>query len=230
VNRVALITGASRGLGRALATALAERGWILLIDARGGESLAEVAGQLAQRTTVRAIAGDLAHPGHRKDLAKAASGEGRLDLLVNNASVLGTSPLPSLAEYPLEDFREVLEVNLTSQLGLVQALLPLLRASRGRIIDITSDAAIEAYPGWGGYGAAKAGFEQLSRVLAAEEPGVRVYWADPGDMNTRMHQDAYPGEDISDRPPPEDSVPGLMRLIEDDLPSGRYRVKEFGQR
>src|SRR5205807_3638671 len=224
--RTALITGASRGLGRALARALAERGWRLVIDARGVTELEAVADELSARTDVVAIAGDVSDESHREALVDAAGG-GRLDLLVNNASLLGPSPQPTLAEYDLDTLARVYDVNVIGPLRLTQLALPLLRASAGHIINVTSDAAVEGYEGWGGYGSSKAAFEQWSRVLAAEEPAVRVWWVDPGDMNTRMHQEAFPGEDISDRPPPEASAPGLLALIDRDPPSGRYRVADL---
>ncbi len=221
---VALITGASRGLGRALAAALAERGWQLVLDARGAEALAQVRDGLTG--TVVAIAGDVSEESHRRELVDAAERFGGLDLLVNNASLLGPSPQPSLADYPLEALDEVYRVNVFAPLRLVQLALPLLQRSGGRILNITSDAAVEGYEGWGGYGSSKAALEQLSNVLAAEHPDLRVYWVDPGDMNTQMQQEAFPGEDISDRPPPEDSVPGLLELIEGDAHSGRYQARE----
>ena len=224
--RTALITGASRGLGRALARALAERGWRLVIDARGVTELEAVADELRDRTDVVAVAGDVSDESHRQALVDATGG-GRLDLLVNNASLLGPSPQPTLAEYDLDTLTRVYDVNVFAPLRLTQLALPLLRASAGHIINVTSDAAVEGYEGWGGYGSSKAALEQWSRVLAAEEPAVRVWWVDPGDMNTRMHQEAFPGEDISDRPPPEASVPGLLALIDRDPPSGRYRVADL---
>jgi NAD(P)-dependent dehydrogenase (short-subunit alcohol dehydrogenase family) len=224
----AIITGASRGLGLALARALADRGWNLVLDARGAEALEEVATELSGTTTVRAIPGDVADEGHRRQLVKAAEELGGPDLLVNNASLLGPSPQPRLADYPLDDFRAVYEVNVTAPLALIQMALPLLRQSpQGRILNITSDAGVEGYEGWGGYGSSKAALEQLSKVLAAEVPELKVWWVDPGDMNTQMQQEAYPEEDVSDRPPPEDSVPGLLRLLDEDLPSGRYQAKEM---
>ena len=224
--RTALITGASRGLGRALARALSERGWRLVIDARGVTELEAVADELRGRTDVVAIPGDVSDEGHRRALIDAAGG-GRLDLLVNNASLLGPSPQPTLADYDLDTLARVYDVNVFAPLRLTQLALPLLRASAGHIINVTSDAAVEGYEGWGGYGSSKAAFEQLSRVLAAEEPAVRVWWIDPGDMNTRMHQEAFPGEDISDRQPPEAVVPGLLELIDRDPPSGRYRAADL---
>ena len=221
----AIVTGASRGLGLALAGALAERGWRLVIDGRDGVALEQAAARLRARTEVVAIAGDVADPWHRRALVEAA---GRVDLLVNNASSLGPSPLPPLAGYPLDQLEQVLRVNAVAPLALTQLALPAL-AEGARIVNVTSDAAVEAYEGWGGYGASKAALEQLSAVLAAEHPELRVYAVDPGDMNTRMHQDAFPGEDISDRPPPEASVPGLLALIEGDLPSGRYTARALAE-
>src|SRR5438067_8071194 len=224
--RTALITGASRGLGRALARALAERGWRLVLDARGATDLEAVADQLSARTDVVAVFGDVGDEEHRRGLIDAVGG-GRLDLLVNNASLLGPSPQPSLAEYDLDVLRAVYDVNVFGPLRLTQLALPLLRASAGHIINVTSHAAVEGYEGWGGYGSSKAAFEQWSRVLAAEEPAVRVWWVDPGDMNTRMHQEAFPGEDISDRQPPEAVVPALLELIDRDPPSGRYQAADL---
>jgi NAD(P)-dependent dehydrogenase (short-subunit alcohol dehydrogenase family) len=169
--------------------------------------------------------GDVTDPAHRAELVAAAERLGGVDLVVNNASTLGTSPLPRLDTLPLDTFRRTLDVNVVAPLALVQATLPSLRSRHGRIINITSDAGVEGYETWGGYGSSKAALEQLSNVLAAEEPDVRVYWVDPGDMRTEMHQDAFPGEDISDRPPPDDSVPGLLELIDGDRPSGRYAAR-----
>ncbi len=221
--RTALITGASRGLGRALARSLADDGWALVIDARTPGDLAVVTHELAGRTTVVAVPGDVADERHRAALADAARRLGGLDVVVHNASTLGPSPQPRLAEYPLDAYERVWAVNVAAPLRLTQLVLPLLRP-RGRVLAVTSDAAVEAYEGWGGYGSSKAALEALFAVLAAEHPDLRVYRVDPGDMNTRMHQEAFPGEDISDRPPPEDSVPGLRALIDGDLPSGRYRA------
>jgi NAD(P)-dependent dehydrogenase (short-subunit alcohol dehydrogenase family) len=221
---VALLTGASRGLGLALARALAGRGWRLIVDARDPGPLEAARAELAERTQVVALAGDVADPAHRRALV-AAAGD-RLDALVNNASLLGPSPQPPLADYPLDVLERVLQVNAVAPLALIQLALPLLPPG-GRIVNVTSDAAVEAYEGWGGYGAAKAALEQLTRVLAAEHPGLRVYAVDPGDMNTRMHQEAFPGEDISDRPPPEASVPGLLALLEGDVPSGRHLARDL---
>ncbi len=224
MTRTAIVTGASRGLGLALARALAERGWRLVIDARDEADLERARAALAEQTEVVAIAGDVADSWHRAALVDAA-GE-RIHMLVNNASTLGVSPLPALAEYPALAFEKVLRVNAVAPLVLMQIVLPRMPAG-GRILNITSDAAVEAYEGWGGYGASKAALEQLSAVLAAERPDLRVYAVDPGDMNTRMHQEAFPGEDISDRPPPEESVPGLLALVEGDVPSGRHRAAQL---
>jgi NAD(P)-dependent dehydrogenase (short-subunit alcohol dehydrogenase family) len=220
---LAIITGASRGLGLALARALADRGWALVLDARGASDLESVERELGELTEVTAIPGDVTDPAHRRDLV-AAAGE-QIDLLVNNASALGPSPQPALTQYPLEELERVYRVNVFAPLALVQLALPRL-VDGARILNITSDAAVEPYEGWGGYGSSKAALEQLSRILGAEHPELRVYAVDPGDMRTRMHQEAFPGQDISDRPPPEESVPGLLALIDDRPPSGRYRARD----
>jgi NAD(P)-dependent dehydrogenase (short-subunit alcohol dehydrogenase family) len=224
-NPIALVTGASRGLGLALASALAREGYSLIIDARDGEALAKAAAEIGG--TVTAIPGDVTDPAHRAALARAADAAGGLDLLVNNAGTLGASPLPSLADYPVDELRTAFEVNVIAPVALTQLLLPVLRVRGGAVLNITSDAAVEAYAGWGGYGAAKAALEQASNVLAAEELTVRVWWADPGDLRTEMHQRAFPGEDISDRPLPSAVTPGFLRLIGERLPSGRYRAAEL---
>ena len=220
----AIVTGASRGLGLALARALATRRRSLVIDARGEQDLETARAELAAMTEVVAVAGDVTSESHRRALVAAAGDQ--VDLLVNNAGGLGPSPLPRLERYPLDRLEELYRVNTLAPLRLFQLALPLL-SSQAAILNITSDAAVEAYEGWGGYGSSKAALEQLTRVLAAEHPGLRVYSVDPGDMRTRMHQDAFPGEDISDRPPPEQSVPGLLALIDGELPSGRYRASEL---
>jgi NAD(P)-dependent dehydrogenase (short-subunit alcohol dehydrogenase family) len=218
-----IVTGASRGLGLALTRALAERGWSLVVDARDGGTLERAVSDL---DGVVALPGDVADPGHRRRLVELA-GE-PIDLLVNNASVLGATPLPPLADYPLADLRGVYEVNVFAPLALVQLALP--RFSDGaRVLNISSDAAEEAYEGWGGYGSSKAALAQLTAVLGAENPSFRVYTVDPGDMRTQMQQEAFPGDDISDRPPPDSSVPGLLALIEGDLPSGLYRARDVVQ-
>ena len=216
----AIVTGSSRGLGLALTRALVARGWTVVVDARDGTALERV---VAGLDGVVALAGDVADAEHRRRLV-AAAGE-PIDLLVNNASVLGPSPQPALADYPLEELRRVYEVNVVAPLALVQLALPHL-APGARIVNVTSDAAVEAYETWGGYGSSKAALAQLTAVLAVEHPDLRAYAIDPGDMNTQLHQEAYPGEDISDRPPPEESVPGLLALVEGDLPSGLYRAHD----
>jgi NAD(P)-dependent dehydrogenase (short-subunit alcohol dehydrogenase family) len=223
---LAIITGASRGLGLALARALAHRGWALVLDARGAPDLEAVARELEELTEVTAIPGDVSDPAHRRELV-AAAGE-RIDLLVNNASLLGPSPQPALAEYPLDELERVYRVNVFAPLALVQLALPRL-VDGARILNITSDAAVEPYEGWGGYGSSKAALEQLSAILGAEHPELGVYAVDPGDMRTRMHQEAFPGEDISDRPLPEETVPGLLALVDKGPPSGRYRAKEVAR-
>lgn len=197
-----------------------------MLDARGGEALQAAAEELSPKTQVVAVTGDVADESHRAELVEAARALGGPDLLVNNASILGPSPQPRLADYPLDDFRAVYEVNVTAPLALIQLALPLLTQSpQGGILNVTSDAGVEGYEGWGGYGSSKAALEQLSNVLAAEHPELQVWWVDPGDMNTQTLQEAYPGEDVSDRPPPEESVPGILRLIDDDAPSGRYQAR-----
>jgi NAD(P)-dependent dehydrogenase (short-subunit alcohol dehydrogenase family) len=228
-TRTAIVTGASRGLGLALARELAALGWNLVVDARNADALAAAHATFAVPGHTVAVPGDVADPAHREALIAAAWDMGGLDLLVNNASALGPSPLPPLAEIDLAAFEAVLRTNTVAPLALIQEALPLLDARGGRILNVTSDAAVEGYEGWGGYGASKAALEQLSNVLAAEHPGLRVYWVDLGDMRTQMHQDAFPGEDISDRPPPEESVPGLLVLIEGDQPSGRYQARSLAE-
>jgi NAD(P)-dependent dehydrogenase (short-subunit alcohol dehydrogenase family) len=223
-QRTALITGASRGLGLALARALAEEGWALIVDARGEAALEGASAELSGRTSVISIPGDVSDAGHRNALAEAAREAGGLDALVNNASILGPSPQPALLDYPLGVLEEVYRTNTLAPLALVQALREELKQD-ARVINVTSDAAVEPYEGWGGYGSSKAALEQLSNILAAENPNLRVYRVDPGDMRTRMHQEAFPEEDISDRPLPEESVPGLLELITGDLPSGRYEAR-----
>jgi NAD(P)-dependent dehydrogenase (short-subunit alcohol dehydrogenase family) len=221
---VAIVTGASRGLGLALTQALAARGWRVVVDARDGSALRRATAHAAPADRVVALPGDVTDPAHRRALAEAAGP--RVDLLVNNASALGPSPRPSLAAFPPSALEDVLRVNVVAPLALAQLVLPRMPAG-GVVVNVTSDAAVEPYEGWGGYGASKAALEQLTAVLAAEHSDRRIYAVDPGDMRTAMHQDAYPGEDISDRPPPEDSVPGLLALITGDLPSGRYRAAEL---
>jgi NAD(P)-dependent dehydrogenase (short-subunit alcohol dehydrogenase family) len=220
----AIVTGASRGLGLALADQLVEAGWNVVIDARGAEALAAAEARLGDM--VISISGDITDATHRNALLAALPGD-KLDLLVNNAGILGPSPLPAVADFDPDALQAIFDVNVIAPLLLTQAALPLLRASRGIVLDVTSDAAVEAYPGWGGYGAAKAATEQLRNVLAAEEPDVTVWRVDPGDLRTEMHQLAFPGEDITDRPLPEEVAPGLLGLLFERPPSGRYRLTEF---
>ncbi|GAC1329580.1 MAG: SDR family oxidoreductase [Chloroflexota bacterium] len=223
-SRTALITGASRGLGLALARALADRQWTLILDARGVDALDAVRVELSGRTRVVALAGDVGNEAHRRALAAAAAETG-VDAIINNASTLGVTPLPPLLDYPIESLEEVYRVNVIAPLGVLQSVAPYLTRNAA-VVNVTSDAGIEAYEGWGGYGSSKAALEHLSAILATENPSLRVYWVDPGDMRTQMQQDAFPGEDISDRPVPEESVPGFLALIDGHLPSGRYQARE----
>lgn len=223
---VAIITGASRGLGLALATGLVEHGWQLVIDARDARALSAARDLLGG--DVLAVPGDITEPAHRDALRTAANELGGADLLVNNAGILGPSPQPALADYPMSVLRQVYEVNVLAPLALIQLVLPDLRERSGAVVNITSDAAVAVYPGWGGYGSAKAAIEQLSRVLAAEEPNIRTWAVDPGDLRTRMHQEAFPGEDISDRPLPVTVVPAFLKLVANRPASGRVRLTEVG--
>ncbi|WP_020573247.1 SDR family NAD(P)-dependent oxidoreductase [Actinopolymorpha alba] len=232
---VALVTGASRGLGLALAGGLADHGWSLVVDARSEEPLRDAAAEHGARVgsagEVVALAGSVTDPDHRAALVRAARDLGGLDLLVNNAGTLGPSPLPAMEKLGLAAYREILEVGVVAPLALTQLALAEFRGRQGAIVNITSDAAVEAYAGWGGYGSAKAAFEQWSSVLAVElseaREDVRVWWVDPGDLRTQMHQDAFPGEDISDRPLPHTVVPAFLRLIGERRPSGRYRAADL---
>jgi len=226
-SRTALVTGASAGLGRALATTLADRGWTLVVDARGADRLAEVAAELSRRTTVDAVPGSVTDPTHRAELATAVRRHGHLDLLVHNASELGGSPQPSLTDLESQTFHAVLETNVVAPAALTRELLPDLTAARGTVLAVSSDAAVEHYEGWGAYGASKAALDHLVGTFASEHPSLRWYAVDPGDMRTAMHQAAFPGEDISDRPLPETVVPALMRLLEAAPPSGRYRASDY---
>ncbi len=229
---VAIVTGASRGLGEALAAGLARAGWSLVIDGRERATLDAAAdvvrAQAGPGTHVVAVPGDITDGDHRHDLTGAALELGGVDLVVNNAGTLGAAPLPSLADYPLGALRVAFEVNVVAPLGLVQDALPLLLdAPHPRVLNVTSDAAVEAYEGWGGYGAGKAALEHLGAVLAVEFPALTVWSVDPGDLRTAMHQAAFPGDDISDRPEPATVVPGFLELIGSERPSGRYRAAEL---
>jgi NAD(P)-dependent dehydrogenase (short-subunit alcohol dehydrogenase family) len=222
---VALITGGSRGFGFALAEQLVGRTWRIVIDGRDADALNRAASRLGGG--VLALPGDISDPAHRKRLIDAVDGLGALDLLVNNASSLGPSPLPGLSRYPLDELEQVYRTNVLGPLAMMQSLLPNLKEVSGSIVNITSDAAVEAYEGWGGYGSSKAALDQITAVLGAEQKSVRIYSFDPGDMRTAMHQEAYPGEDISDRPEPEAIVPALLRLLNESPPSGRYRASDL---
>jgi NAD(P)-dependent dehydrogenase (short-subunit alcohol dehydrogenase family) len=229
---VAIVTGGSKGLGRALAAGLAERCWSIVSDARDAEDLGdaerELQSVLGDRGSVITIPGDVTYSAHRRELIRAAQNMGALDLLVNNASTLGTTPLPPLGRYEIDQLRRVFEVNAIAPLALVQdALTLLLRSANPRVLDVTSDVSVEPYQGWGAYGSSKAALDHLGAVLALEQPSLRVWTVDPGDMRTQMHQDAFPGEDISDLPPPESVVPALIRLVEGNAPSGRYRASDL---
>jgi NAD(P)-dependent dehydrogenase (short-subunit alcohol dehydrogenase family) len=226
MSRNILITGASRGLGLALARMLAQSGWQLIINGRSEERLENARAELVDFTKVIALPGDITDASHRQELAHAAQALGGLDAIINNAGILGASPQPSLLNYPLETLQNVYFTNVVAQLGVIQALQTQLK-ERAVIINVTSDAGVEPYEGWGGYGSAKAGLEQLTKILAAENPQWWVYSVDPGDMRTQMHQEAFPGEDISDRPLPEESVPGFLELLDGNLPSGRYQARSL---
>ena len=223
--KTALITGTSRGLGLALAQALAGRGWQLIIDGRNPATLHAAVDPLASQTNLIVLPGDVTQASHRRALAVAARSLGGLDAVINNAGILGPSPQPILRDYPLDRLAELYQVNVFAPLGVIQAVQAMLRPG-ATIINVSSDAGVEAYEGWGGYGSSKAALEQLSAVLAEENPDWRVYWVDPGDMRTQMHQEAFPHEDISDRPEPSASVPGFLALLEGNYPSGRYRARE----
>jgi NAD(P)-dependent dehydrogenase (short-subunit alcohol dehydrogenase family) len=226
ISPVAIVTGGSRGLGRAVAAAMLDRGWTVVTDARRADDLEATAAQLASPRLV-AIPGDVTEPAHRAALVAAATAAGPLQLLVNNASRLGPSPQPRLGDYPAADLHAVYTTNVFAPLALIQAALPALTDNRGVIVNVTSDAAVEPYEGWGGYGSSKAALDHVSAILAAENPGVGVYAFDPGDMRTEMHQAAFPGEDISDRAEPESVVPALLRLLDTRPASGRYRAHDL---
>lgn len=221
MSKTALITGASRGLGFALAKTLAHKGWNLIITGRGADALLTAQKELEKFTTVDAISGDIIDEIHLLQLPDRVAKFGGLDLIVNNASTLGVSPQPKLLAYPIEVIHSIFHTNVIAPLSLLQKLQNHLKPD-AQIINISSDAGVEAYEGWGGYGSSKAALEHLSATLAKENPQWKVYWVDPGDMRTQMHQDAFPGEDITDRPLAEASVPGFIKLIEGNYPSGRY--------
>jgi NAD(P)-dependent dehydrogenase (short-subunit alcohol dehydrogenase family) len=218
----AIVTGASRGLGYALAEALVVTGWRVVVDGRDATALRAAAAALGPPAV--AVPGDVTDAGHRRDLIAAADRIGGIALLVNNAGILGPSPQPPLARYPLDVLRQVYDVNVFAPLALAQLALHRLRTVGGALVNVTSDAAVEPYEGWGGYGSAKAAVEQAGRVLAVEEPAVRVWCVDPGDLRTRMHQEAFPGEDISDRPEPATVTPAFLRLLKERPASGRIRL------
>ncbi|HEU5143766.1 MAG TPA: SDR family oxidoreductase [Dermatophilaceae bacterium] len=227
----ALITGATQGLGRALAEALAARGWRLVITARSRRALDATAHELGSLTAVIPIAGDVTDADHRRQLVGAIHTLGELDLLVNNASTLGPTPLRRLRQLGASDLQEILAVDVVAPHALTHALLPVLERAGGAVVNISSDASVEHYETWGGYGAAKAALDHLSLTLAGEQPTIRVYAVDPGDMRTAMHQSAFPGEDIGDRPlPAEVAVPGILALLDAQAPSGRYRAAEAAER
>jgi NAD(P)-dependent dehydrogenase (short-subunit alcohol dehydrogenase family) len=223
MSKIAIVTGGSEGFGKAVAAELTGRTWTVLIDGRDAEGVKAAAGA----TGAVGVPGDVNDPEHRASLIEQARRRGGLDLLVNNASSLGSTPLPHLAVYPLDVLRQVLETNVIGPLALVQEALPLLRMRAGAVMNVTSDAAVEGYEGWGAYGASKAALEQLSRVLSAEETGIAVWWVDPGDMRTRMHQAAFPGEDISDRPLPQTVAPAVLELFHRRPPSGRIMLRDL---
>jgi NAD(P)-dependent dehydrogenase (short-subunit alcohol dehydrogenase family) len=222
----ALITGASIGLGRAVAFELARRGWILTIDARHAERLAGTASALSELTSVHAIPGDVADLAHRKELVAAVAAAGRLDLLINNASDLGGSPLPRLRDLGSAAYEQLLRTNVIAPQQLIRALLPSMHV-QSVIINISSDAGVDHYETWGGYGSSKAALDHQTMTWAAEEPDFRWYSLDPGDMRTAMHQEADPDEDISDLPEPETVAPIVVALVGSRLPSGRYRAAEL---
>ena len=224
--KTAIITGASRGLGLALARLLAEQNWKLIINARNAKKLYEVKKELEQKTEVIAISGDVRDEVHLLQFPENLEKWGHLDLIVNNASSLGASPQPHLLDYPIEAIHNIFHTNVIAPLSLLQKVKTYLH-NDSRIINISSDAAVEAYPGWGGYGASKAALDHLSAILAAENPQWKIYWVDPGDMRTQMHQEAFPGEDISDRPLPETTLPGFLRLIQGNVPSGRHSINSL---
>jgi NAD(P)-dependent dehydrogenase (short-subunit alcohol dehydrogenase family) len=218
-EQVALITGASRGLGREVARAYARLSLRLIVTARGAAALDEVTTELRQLTGVLALPGDVANAAHAERLVRLGLARfGHIDVLINNASELGPSPMPELVSLPVDEFERVLGTNVVAPLRLVQLVVPAMRArGGGLIVNVSSDAAVQAYPTWGGYGASKAALEHLSRVLAAEleGSGIRVAVVDPGDMDTAMHRAAEPSVDLSHLPGPDVAVPAFVRLLDD---------------
>ena len=229
---VAVISGASRGLGLELARYLADAGWRLVLTARGAEDLEKAVAGIGACAAVTVLAGSVVDDDHRAELAHAAAELGGADLLINNASTLAGydlegAPMPTIAQFPLVGLLETFEVNVLGPLALTQLLLPQLRLKHGRVINISSDAAVEPYAGWGGYGASKAALDHASAILAKEESDVTVWSVDPGDMRTQMHAEAFPGEDISDRPLPATVVPAFRRLLDENPASGRYLASDL---
>ena len=223
---LALVTGGSRGLGLAIARSLAGLGWRLIIDGRDPQALAQATTTLGDAVWA-SVPGDVSHARHRDELVAAVERAEHLDLLVHNASTLGPLPMRRLEDLDPEDLTTVLAVNTVAPHTLTRRLLPYLVTSRGTVLGLSSDAAVEGYETWGAYGASKAALDHLIRVLGAEQPDIRAYAFDPGDMRTQMHADAFPGEDISDRPLPETVVPVLLRLLADRPDSGRYRAADL---
>jgi NAD(P)-dependent dehydrogenase (short-subunit alcohol dehydrogenase family) len=226
LSSVAIVTGGSRGFGRAVAASLLDRGWTVVTDARRAADLEATAAELDSPRLI-AIPGDVTEAAHRAALVVATIDAGPLRLLVNNASRLGPSPQPRLADYLAADLRAVYATNVFAPLSLIQAALPALIGNGGVIVNITSDAAVEPYEGWGGYGSSKAALDHISAILAAENPEIGVYAFDPGDMRTEMHQAAFPGEDISDRAEPASVVPALLRLLDSRPAPGRYSAQDL---
>jgi len=226
-QRTALVTGASQGLGHALATALVDREWHVIVDARTPSALEEAARSWGSAVT--AIPGDVAEASHRRRLREEVRAAGRLDLLVNNASTIGTSPMPGLADIDVATLRTIYDTNVIGPLSLTRALLPYLTESNGIVVNVSSDAAVEPYEGWGGYGPSKAALDHATAILAEEQPDITAYAFDPGDMRTALHQAAFPGDDISDRPEPATVVPAMLRLIDERPDTVRVRASDLAE-